>query len=129
MPGHTPLGGPTALGAGAPKRTAPDEVTLDFLASARRRLARRGPRTGSEGSGQADASTVALTQRLTEWRRRLARASGVPAHVLLHDSTVTAIAVRKPASEAELLSVPGLGAIKVARFGPAILDVVQEGDA
>jgi superfamily I DNA/RNA helicase len=107
----------------------PDEATLYFLASARRRLARRGARPGSEGSAQADASTVALTQRLTEWRRRLARASGVPAHVLLHDSTVTAIAVRKPASEAELLGVPGVGAIKVARFGPAILEVVQEGNA
>ena len=49
--------------------------------------------------------------------------------MLLHDSTVTAIAARKPASEAELLSVPGVGAIKVARFGPAILEVVQKGDA
>lgn len=51
--------------------------------------------------------------------------SGVPADVLLHDSTVNAIALRKPANEQELLGVPGLGPVKVARFGPAILDVVQ----
>jgi len=125
---HTP--GQAADGTLGPRPDAepPDDAMLDFLASARRSLTRRGGRPGS-GGGQPDASTVALTQRLTEWRRRLARASGVPAHVLLHDSTVTAIAARKPASEAELLSVPGVGAIKVARFGPAILEVVQEGTA
>ena len=81
----------------------------------------------TDGSEAIDPSTVALTQRLTDWRRRLSRASGVPAHVLMHDSTVTAIALRKPASEEELLGVPGMGAIKVARFGPAILEVVQGG--
>ena len=105
----------------------PDETALDFLASARRRLGRRAGGAGTGGSEETDPSTVALTQRLTDWRRRLSRASGVPAHVLMHDSTVTAIALRKPASEAELLGVPGMGAIKVARFGPAILEVVQGG--
>jgi superfamily II DNA helicase RecQ len=68
-----------------------------------------------------------LVERLTDLRRRLARASGVPAHVLLHDSTVNAIAQRKPANAEELLGVPGLGPVKVARFGPAILEVVQGG--
>jgi superfamily I DNA/RNA helicase len=103
----------------------PDDTMLEFLASARRRLARADDRRQPEGNDQADPSTLELAQRLTDWRRKLARASGVPAHVLMHDSTVTAIALRKPASEEELRSVPGLGAVKVARFGPAILEVVQ----
>jgi DNA helicase-2/ATP-dependent DNA helicase PcrA len=46
----------------------------------------------------------------------------------MHDATVTAIALRKPANEEELLGVPGLGAVKVSRFGPAILALVQEGE-
>jgi superfamily I DNA/RNA helicase len=99
-----------------------DEVVLDFLASARRRLTEP---QAAKGSANSDPATVALAQRLTDWRRRLARASGVPAHVLLHDSTVKAIALCKPGTEEELLGVPGLGPVKVARFGPAILDVVQ----
>jgi DNA helicase-2/ATP-dependent DNA helicase PcrA len=103
----------------------PDEATLDFLASARRRLTSRDPGTARRGPMHADPSDAVLVERLTDWRRRLARASGVPAHVLLHDSTVNAIALRKPANEQELLGVPGLGPVKVARFGPAILDVVQ----
>lgn len=99
-----------------------DEAMLDFLASARRRLTEH---QAAQGSANSDPATMALVQRLTEWRRRLARASGVPAHVLLHDSTVKAIAMCKPATDEELLGVPGLGPVKVARFGPAILEVVQ----
>ena len=101
---------------------------MDFIASARRRLARGVSGHERENGPQPDPSTVALAQRLTDWRRRTARSSGVPAHVLLHDSTVTAIALSRPASEEELRSVPGLGAVKVARFGPAILEVVQGGE-
>ena len=48
----------------------------------------------------------------------------MPPHVLLHDSTVQAIAARRPATAEELLAVPGLGPVKVARYGPAILEVV-----
>ncbi len=101
----------------------PDDVVLDFFAAARRRLSRPG--AAADRTAPLDPATAALAQGLTEWRRRVARASGVPAHVLLHDSTVKAIARRKPANEEELLAVPGLGPIKVGRFGPAILGVVR----
>jgi superfamily II DNA helicase RecQ len=47
----------------------------------------------------------------------------------LHDATVQAIAARRPSSTEELLVVPGVGPVKVARFGPAILEVVREGKA
>ena len=109
-------------------RRMPDEATIDFIASARRRLAAGDRAAGREDASKPDASTVALAQRLSDWRRRTARSSGVPAHVLMHDSTVTAIALRKPANEEELRSVPGLGAVKVSRFGPAILALVQGGE-
>jgi DNA helicase II / ATP-dependent DNA helicase PcrA len=105
----------------------PDDATLDFLASARRRLGNGKAGGTRRGPASPDAADEVLVARLTDWRRRLARASGVPAHVLMHDSTVSAIAERKPASAEELLGVPGLGPVKVARFGPAILEVVQGG--
>ena len=43
----------------------------------------------------------------------------------MHDSTLQAIAARQPTSAEELLAVPGLGPVKVSRYGPAILEVVQ----
>jgi len=128
-----------ALGppAGAPGHL--DASTVDFLTQARRRLSRAKPPPGRRrtvaGWCSADqdeddrphpqAAGEAVVSRLTEWRRRLARASGVPAHVLLHDATICALAERQPTSVQELLAVPGLGPVKVARYGPAILEVVR----
>ncbi len=106
--------------ADGPDATAPGLV--DFFASARRRLA--GSRA-ARGEAPADGQTEALARRLDEWRRRLARASGVPAHVLLHDATVQLLAERRPRTLEELAVVPGLGPVKVARFGPALLEVVE----
>ncbi|HUB69545.1 MAG TPA: ATP-dependent DNA helicase UvrD2 [Acidimicrobiales bacterium] len=117
-----------------------DAAVFDFLASARKRLSRTGrrkaePPWGLGRPGQPDddcetdgpevAIARAAAERLRDWRRRLARASGVPPHVLLHDATIDALAVRRPSTPEELLCVPGLGPVKVARYGPAILEVVR----
>jgi superfamily I DNA/RNA helicase len=108
-----------------PAPAGASSATLASLASARRRLdfARTGPARAA--TLEPDAVTSAVAEQLQEWRRRMARASGVPPHVLLHDSTLRAIAARRPADAAELLAVPGIGPVKVARFGPAVLDVVR----
>ena len=102
-------------------QTVPDAALLDFFSSARRRLSR----TKAATTVPPDPAGDALAERLRDWRRRLARASGVPPFVLLHDSTVQAIAARRPVTTEELLTVPGLGPVKVARYGPAILELVQ----
>jgi DNA helicase-2/ATP-dependent DNA helicase PcrA len=109
---------------GQQPKAAPDAALLDFFSSARRRLSRTKAATTVPAEA-ADPARDALAERLRDWRRRLARASGVPPFVLLHDSTVQAIASRKPVTTAELLTVPGLGPVKVARYGPAILELVQ----
>ena len=49
----------------------------------------------------------------------------MPAYVVATDATLAAIAERRPASEAELLSVPGIGPAKVAKYAEAILAVVR----
>lgn len=111
-----------ALGEALPHR--PAAAVLDFLSSARHRLSDAAGRRGLADAATEDPDSAAVAERLREWRRRLARASGVPPHVLLHDATVQAIAARRPATAEELLAVPGLGPVKVVRYGPAILEVV-----
>jgi DNA helicase-2/ATP-dependent DNA helicase PcrA len=81
------------------------------------RRAGRRPRAGDN----ADPVVVAA---LTSWRAGAARAAGVPAHVLLHDTTLAAVAEARPASQAELLSIPGIGPLKFERYGAALLEVV-----
>jgi superfamily II DNA helicase RecQ len=66
---------------------------------------------------------------LVEWRRTLARASGVPAHVIFHDATLAAVAEAKPADRAALLALPGLGPIKVERYGDELLALVARASA
>ena len=58
---------------------------------------------------------------LRETRRRLAAEAGVPPYVIFHDSTLRQIAERKPKSLNELSDVEGVGAIKLERYGEAML--------
>jgi ATP-dependent DNA helicase RecQ len=74
--------------------------------------------------GLADVP-VEMMDRLRRWRSETARASGVPAYVVFHDSTLTAIAAARPSSLADLLRVSGVGDSKLRKYGEEVLDVVR----
>jgi superfamily I DNA/RNA helicase len=65
-----------------------------------------------------------IVARLRSWRTQAARASGVPAYVILHDATLSAVASLRPRSPEELMTVPGLGPVKASRYGPTLLAIV-----
>jgi DNA helicase-2/ATP-dependent DNA helicase PcrA len=67
-----------------------------------------------------------LLEALKTWRSTAARAAKVPAYVIFHDTTLAAVAEAKPVSAEELLALPGLGPVKVARYGDALLAVVAQ---
>jgi DNA helicase II / ATP-dependent DNA helicase PcrA len=46
--------------------------------------------------------------------------------VVFSDATLQAIAARKPASVAELAGVPGVGAVKLDRYGAAVLEICAQ---
>jgi DNA helicase-2/ATP-dependent DNA helicase PcrA len=62
-----------------------------------------------------------LYERLREWRLEMARELGRPAYAVFTDVTLMAIAENVPGSEAELSRISGVGAHKLAQFGPAVL--------
>jgi ATP-dependent DNA helicase RecQ len=66
-----------------------------------------------------------MVDRLRRWRLETARASGVPAYVIFHDSTLNAIAAARPSSMADLLRVSGVGDSKLRKYGEEVLDVVR----
>jgi superfamily II DNA helicase RecQ len=43
------------------------------------------------------------------------------AYVIVHDSTLAAVAAARPSSRAELLAVPGVGPVKAERYGETLL--------
>jgi ATP-dependent DNA helicase RecQ len=62
-----------------------------------------------------------LFDALRDARRKLATEAGVPPYVVFHDSTLREIAARKPQNLDELGRVQGVGAVKLARYGDAML--------
>jgi ATP-dependent DNA helicase RecQ len=61
---------------------------------------------------------------LKRWRREESSRRGVPAYVVLHDSTLEALACARPANLGALAEVPGIGPAKLAAYGPALLAIV-----
>ena len=66
-----------------------------------------------------------LFDALRDARRKLASDAGVPPYVIFHDSTLREIAARKPTTLRELGEVQGLGAVKLERYGQAMLDALS----
>jgi ATP-dependent DNA helicase RecQ len=67
-----------------------------------------------------------LLARLKAWRSAQAREQGVPAYVIFHDSTLAAIAAAQPQDEQGLGLIAGIGARKLERYGPALLELTKE---
>ena len=65
-----------------------------------------------------------LVEALSAWRRERARAEQVPAYYILHQRVLLTIADMAPASEKELLSVPGFGPGLFARYGEDLLKLI-----
>ncbi len=80
---------------------------------------------------QQAASAVAgenqtLFEALRAKRLELARAQGVPPYVIFHDKTLIELATQRPATEAEMAAVPGVGRAKLEQYGAAFLAVIAE---
>jgi ATP-dependent DNA helicase RecQ len=89
-----------------------------------RRAASRAARAA--GLGELEVDDV-LFETLRALRRRLADEQRVPAYVVFSDTTLAEMAARKPATQAELLEVNGVGQTKLQRYGDAFLDAVAAG--
>ena len=63
----------------------------------------------------------ALFERLRDWRRGEAGQRGVPAYCVLTDATLVALAEELPADAAGLARIPGVGKVKLDRYGADLL--------
>jgi ATP-dependent DNA helicase RecQ len=66
-----------------------------------------------------------LREYLREWRRTTAKEQGVPAYVVLHDSSLEEICRMRPRFFADLRQITGIGERKAAAFGQQILDALS----
>jgi DNA helicase-2/ATP-dependent DNA helicase PcrA len=105
---------------------------LQLIQAERSRLGRpaepggRRTRSRSPAAAMIESADPDMIAALRAWRASMARLSGVPAYVICHDTTLAAVASALPASHDELLALPGLGPVKAARYGEALLDLVSQ---
>lgn len=83
-------------------------------------------RGGASALDPSDSAGVILANRLREWRREEASRQGVPAFVILHDSTLENICATRPNSLQALQRVPGIGERKAERYGERIIEIVKQ---
>jgi ATP-dependent DNA helicase RecQ len=105
---------------------------IEEIAAAAKAAARsaRAPRTRTRTvvlGHDADLVDVELFDRLRSLRKRLADENGVPAYIVFSDATLKAMAEMRPATEDELLGVPGVGPAKLERYGTEFLAAIAAG--
>jgi ATP-dependent DNA helicase RecQ len=81
------------------------------------------PRGEAPGVEPADQP---LFEALRAWRRELAAEQKLPPYVIFHDSTLAAIARRRPVTIDALAKISGVGQMKLERYGDDVLKVVEE---
>ncbi len=97
---------------------------------------RRGASGASASASVSSSARVAqspmaeanedLREYLREWRRKTAKEQGMPAYVVLHDSSLDEICRLQPTSVRELLSITGIGERKAELYGQAILSALRQ---
>jgi len=112
-----------AIAAATPTRTTSERLreATRQVQGAKSALAPDGGRSAPDEP--AHEPTV---ERLRTWRSSVARANGVPAHIVMHDDVLHALAQRRPASRDALAEIAGLGPIKVAQYGDDLLRLIAE---
>jgi DNA helicase-2/ATP-dependent DNA helicase PcrA len=80
----------------------------------------------SKTKASATAEDPELFERLRSWRSEAAKELKQPAYCVFTDATLVAIADARPADEAALRRVPGVGASKITKFGADVLALLAE---
>ena len=98
----------------------------------RRRAKRERRRSTSTSSAPVIRSgqimNAALYKHLRNWRKEKAAETGMPAYIIMHDTTLEDLCLKRPSSLAELREVLGFGEHKTQLYGPGILEAIREFD-
>ena len=68
-----------------------------------------------------------LFNALKQWRKEEAKEQEIPPYQVFHDTVLREIALEKPQTAEELCLIRGVGKVKLARYGTAILTMIQKG--
>ncbi|MBN1928330.1 MAG: DNA helicase RecQ [Chlorobiaceae bacterium] len=93
------------------------------------RIKEKKGKSATAKRGSLDALSEAdkqLFEQLRTLRKRLADEQGVPPYVVFSDKTLVELSVVKPTTRDEMLSVSGIGEVKLDRYAEPFLQVIGE---
>jgi len=102
----------------------------DTLNRPGRNFRRAGPSEACRKRAKAALASTAdpkIEEALRKWRLAEAKKQGVPAFRVMTDKTLLSIASIRPVDEEELLTISGVSAKTVQRYGTQILRIVAGG--
>jgi ATP-dependent DNA helicase RecQ len=119
-------GGLKLTDAARPVLKGEQEVWLRRDTETAKRKSTRAERASRSKEGYAEANDDPLWFDLKAKRMELAKEQGVPPYVIFHDSTLLEILNQKPHTLDELGRISGVGQAKLARYGDAFLQVLED---
>ena len=127
----------TAKRQGVPEHVVMHDTSLDELETPAEMPKRTKPPAPSAAPSRSQA-VAAKSQRseveldpglrdyLREWRRETAKRQGVPAYVVMHDTSLEELCRIQPTSLSQLVGVYGFGERKTQSYGQQILDALKK---
>ena len=97
----------------------------EWMTAAARGVSFVGKESRRQVAAGVSVADAELQEYLREWRRTTAKEQGVPAFVVLHDTTLEEICRRRPSSITDLLSITGIGERKAEVYGRGILAALE----
>lgn len=105
------------------------DKTRPFLKSEQKLMMRRYQVKSRLHEGRKKTPIVSnedLFERLRLLRRQLADAQNVPPYIIFSDTVLYEMCASLPESEDEFLNLPGVGHIKLQKYGEAFIDAIRE---
>ena len=99
------------------------EIELRLREDRKLKTAKKPRRDTAAFLSPADQS---LFEALRQRRKEIADRLDLPPYVVFHDATLQQMAEHRPQSEADLLSINGVGEAKLERYGSEFLDVIRQ---
>ena len=115
-------GEPSWFGASPIKRKAAESKVANVK---RKVTVQPAPQTTGAVSRPAPIQDDRLRERLREWRRGISSELGMPAFIVMHDTTLDELCKVRPSTLAELRGVSGFGDRKVEKYGTQILETLK----
>jgi len=97
------------------------EIELKLREDRRVTTEKKPRRASAAALAPADQS---LFEVLRKRRKEIADELDLPPYVIFHDAALLQMAEHRPTTEAALLSINGVGAVKLERYGKAFLEVI-----